>query len=104
MSFDNLTMTSVTLHSGLKPPPPLVTAKFMDTNNNHKVVGPTHSTSINDHHHSINDNSDSHHHHKATMPSPRKSVEFILHPPSSKRTKLDATWTAKQVVDGKSYS
>ena len=102
MSFDNLTMT---LHSGLKPPPPLATAKFIDTTNS-KAVGPTqHSANNTHHHHSISSSSasDHHHHQKATMPSPRKSVEFILHAPPSKRSKLDATWTAKQVVDGKSY-
>lgn len=94
MSFDNLTMTSVTLHSGLKPPPPLATAKFIDTNSN-KAIEPTHT--ITSDHHQL------HHHQKAAMPSPRKSVEFILHPPPSKRSKLDTTWTAKQVVDGKSH-
>lgn len=51
---------------------------------------------------SLNNNNNSNIIHKSNMPSsPRKSVEFILHPPPSKRTKLDTAWTAKQVVDGK---
>ena len=99
MSFDNLTTTSVTFHSGLKPPPPLATAKFIDTHHN--------NNSDDKAHHSINNNVSSDHHphlQKATMPSPRKSVEFILHSPPAKRSKLDSTWTAKQVVDGKFFS
>lgn len=100
LSFGSLTMTtsmsSFHQHSGLKPPPPLATAKFVDTKNTKDRP-----TGISD---------SDHRHPKATevaqsgsssMPSPRKSVEFILHPPPAKRTKLDVAWTAKQVVDGK---
>lgn len=100
MSFDNLTMTSVTFHSGLEPPPPLAAAKFIDThhsNNSNNIDDKAHQSTNNisssDHHHHLQKASD--------MPSPRKSVEFILHPPPAKRSKLDSTWTAKQVVDGK---
>lgn len=82
MSLESFTMTSVS-GGGLKPPPPLATSKF-PTNNRENVAR------------SVNHNSPK----AATMPSPRKSVEFVLHAPPSKRTKLDTAWSAKQVVDG----
>jgi hypothetical protein len=111
MSFDNLTMTSVSLQSGsLKAPPSFgrlpslpSTSQYLglDTTNSEKVQVRTNSHKSNNNNSDDDRERDRNRKPRATMPSPRKSVEFILHPPPNKRTKLNTAWTAKQVVDGK---
>lgn len=114
MSLSNLTMTSTSMTFGLKPPPPLTTARFLDTTTPDIVVNNSNNDSREGSTASSTTGSEHHHHQPTTtvaasnnlvasaMPSsPRKSVEFILHPPPAKRSKLDTAWTAKQVVDGK---
>jgi hypothetical protein len=92
MSFDSLimpnvqSMTSVTFESGLKAPPPLAIAAKYSADDKEDSTFTT--------------GSDTEELPKATMPSPRKSVEFLLHPPAPKRAKVGTSWTSKQVVDG----
>jgi len=106
LSFGDLTMTSVSFPElkSLKPPPPLATAEHFHHHINHTEKEGSTSGSDSEHHHQ----NQLQHHNNSTktggMPSPRKSVEFILHPPPPKRTKLDTAWSAKQVVDAVSTS
>jgi hypothetical protein len=92
MSFDSLimpnvqSMTSVTFESGLKGPPSLAVAAKYSADDKEG------STTSSDSEEQLQP--------KATMPSPRKSVEFLLHPPAPKRAKVGTSWTSKQVVDG----
>jgi len=107
LSFGDLTMTSVSFPElkSLKPPPSLPTAEHFDNNHTNEKGGSISGSDSEHHHHHQQQKQQiqqRHNNTKTGMPSPRKSVEFILHPPPPKRTKVDTAWSAKQVVDGKS--
>jgi len=104
LSFGDLTMTSVSFPElkSLKPPPSLPTAEHLNNHHINEKGGSTSGSDSEHHHHKQQQSQQRSSNTKIGMPSPRKSVEFILHPPPPKRTKLDTAWSAKQVVDGKS--